>query len=119
MLCTMPFQHTTVRFAGDLDAFTRTSMEQTLAEVDADIVVVDLTDVAFMDAGALGCLVTFKKRLRGRDRLGIVRIVTPDRRFQRLFQITGLNKIFDLFESVEDAMEGHAGNARARISSAA
>jgi anti-sigma B factor antagonist len=98
----MPFQHATVRFAGELDAFTRQSMQQRLAEVDADIVVVDLTEVTFMDAGALGCLVGFKQRLRARDRLGIVRIITPDCRFQRLFRITGLDKVFDLYESAEE-----------------
>lgn len=105
MLCTTPFHHAAVRLTGDLDAFTRESLERTLAEIDADIVVVDLTRVSFMDAAALGCLVGLKKRLRARDRLGIVRIVTPNRRIQRLFQITGLNKIFNLFQSIEDANE--------------
>jgi anti-anti-sigma factor len=90
-----------VRFAGDVDVFTRSSFERALAQADADIVVVDLTAVTFMDAGALGCLVTMKKRLRERGRLGIVRVVTPNRRFQRLFRITGLNKLFDIVETLE------------------
>jgi anti-sigma B factor antagonist len=106
LLCTMPFQHTAVRLAGDLDVFTRPSLERTLAQVDADVVVIDLRAVTFIDAGALGCLVELKKRLRARDRLGIVRIVTRDARTRRLFHITGLDKIFDLCESLEDAGDG-------------
>jgi anti-sigma B factor antagonist len=109
----MPFNHTAVRLTGVLDVFTRPSLERTLADVDADIVVVDLTRVSFMDAAALGCLVGLKKRLRARDRLGIVRIVTPNRRIQRLFHITGLNKIFNLFQSIEDANEGREVRAPA------
>jgi anti-anti-sigma factor len=95
----MPFEHDTVRFVGDLDLLARPSMERTLAEVDADVVAIDLTEVTFIDASALGCLVGFKKRLRARGRLGIVKIVTSNRRFQQLFQITGLNKVFDIVES--------------------
>jgi anti-anti-sigma factor len=113
LLCTTPFQHTAVRLAGDLDVFARPALERTLAEVDADIVAVDLTDVTFIDAGALGCLVRLKNRLRARDRLGIVRIVAPQRRFQRLFHITGLNKIFDLFHNIEDANDGSQPRLRA------
>jgi anti-anti-sigma factor len=105
LLCTMPFTHSTVRLTGDLDLFARPSLEQTLSDVDADIVLVDLTGVTFIDAGALGCLVGLKKRLRERARLGIVKIVTPDRRFQRLFHTTGLSRLFNLFESIDDANE--------------
>jgi anti-sigma B factor antagonist len=109
----MPFAHATVRLVGALDVFTRPSLERTLAEVDADVVVIDLTEVPIMDAGALGCLVALKKRLRARGRLGIVRVLTSNRRFRQLFQITGLNKIFEIVESVADATERerHAMNS--------
>ncbi len=79
------------------------STERTLEQVDADVAIIDLSDVKFMDAGALGSFVSLKKRLRERGRLGLVRIVTRDVRFRRLFQITGLTKIFDLCESLRSA----------------
>lgn len=103
MLATQPLSKAFVALTGDLDIATRCSTETALQAVDADIVIVDLTGVRFIDGGALGLLVALKKRLSARGRVGIVKIVTPNERFQRLFRITGLTKYFDLHDSVPDA----------------
>jgi anti-sigma B factor antagonist len=100
LLCTIPFERAAVRLAGDLDVFALPSMERSFAQVDADIVVVDLTEVTFIGAAALGCLAGLKKRLRSNGRLGIVRIVGATPRVQQLFSITGLDKVFDISDSI-------------------
>jgi anti-anti-sigma factor len=103
MLATATLSKAVVRLSGDLDIATRDSTQAQLDSVDADIAIVDLTDVRFMDGGALGLFVALKKRLRGSGRLGIVKIVTSNPRFVRLFHITGLIKLFDLHESLLQA----------------
>lgn len=91
---------TLVRLAGDLDIASRPSTQAELQAIDADVVILDLTDVRFLDGGALGLFVALKKRLRECGRLGIVKIVTPNRQFQRLFRITGLTRLFDVHDSI-------------------
>jgi anti-sigma B factor antagonist len=89
-----------VRLSGDLD---RVRAEAALQGVDADIAIIDLTDVQFIDGGALGALVGLKKRLRTSGRLGILRIVTANPRFHRLFEMTGLDKVFHMHRSLPSA----------------
>jgi anti-sigma B factor antagonist len=103
MLATQLLTKAVVRLTGDLDIASRVRTEAALEEVDADIAIVDLTQVDFMDGGALGLFVALKKRLRERGRLGIVKIVTRNERFRRLFSITGLNKLFDIHDSISGA----------------
>lgn len=90
MLSLASLTHTVVKLSGELDLATRASTEAILSIVDADVVIVDLAEVTFLDGGALGALVALKKRLRERGRLGIVKIVTPNPHFQHLFRVTGL-----------------------------
>ncbi len=101
VLCISPFAHQIVRLSGDLDFASRAATERSLRDADADVVVLDLTDVRYLDAGALGCFVGLKKRLRERGRLGIVRVVAPDLKLRRLFAITGLARVFDVCESLD------------------
>ncbi len=103
VLCPTPLQQSIVRFSGDLDIANRASMKRRLDRVDADVVVIDLTGTSFLDAAALGCFVRLKNRLRENGRLGNVRIVVPNLRLRRLFEITGLTKAFDLCESLSSA----------------
>lgn len=103
MLATQRLSHALVRLTGDLDIASRPATKALLDSVDADVAVVDLTNVKFLDGGALGLLVALKKRLRMRGRLGIVKIIAPNPRFARLFQITGLTKLFDVHQSAAEA----------------
>ncbi|HET6896154.1 MAG TPA: STAS domain-containing protein [Candidatus Baltobacteraceae bacterium] len=103
MLSLAALTHTVVKLSGELDFATRASTQAILSMVDADVVIVDLTEVTFLDGGALGSLVALKKRLRECGRLGIVKIVTPNVHFQHLFRVTGLTRLFDLHDSMPDA----------------
>jgi anti-anti-sigma factor len=103
VLCATPLQKCVVRFSGDLDMANRACMKALLDRLDADVVIIDLSKASFLDAGALGCFVRLKNRLRESCRLGIVRIVVPNPRLRRLFEITGLTKAFDLHESFDSA----------------
>lgn len=67
-------------------------------------VVVDLSDVTFSDSSLLGALVGTAKMAR---RHGCkVRVVTSDEWMTRKLDITGLRKVFRVFPTLSDALEG-------------
>lgn len=99
MATTERLSQAVLRLSGDLDAASRPQTQAQLQAIDADVAIIDLTDVRFLDGGALGLLVALRKRLRREGRLGIVKIIAPNPRIQRLFQISGLTKLFEMQES--------------------
>jgi len=73
-------------------------------------VIVDLSEVTYVDSSALSALVAMRQKLLN-DRGGSVALVAVDRHLGRIFQITGLNALFDRFDSFEDACRGLEINA--------
>jgi anti-sigma B factor antagonist len=65
-------------------------------------IVVDLSEVTFVDSMMLGALLGALKRMRGS---GEFRVVVSSREIRRLFEITLLDKVFSLDESREAALE--------------
>src|SRR4051812_4001947 len=91
---------------GEIDLFTAPELKQVLAEsIEAGrkFIVVDLTDTTFLDSTALGVLIGAVKRLRSRQ--GALAIVNVDDNIAKTFEITGLDQIFTILPSREDAIE--------------
>jgi anti-sigma B factor antagonist len=65
-------------------------------------VIVDLSGVTFIDSTALGVLVSGAKRVRPRN--GNLDIVCTDENIIRIFEITGLDRIFGIFASRSEAL---------------
>jgi anti-sigma B factor antagonist len=98
---------------GELDLASAPSLKWALTDLlDAghDQVVVDLTLVSFIDSTALGVLVGVKKNLSPGARLGVV-CTHPDVR--NIFELTGLDATFDMFENFDDALAFVRGSATA------
>lgn len=99
-----------VTLRGEIDAFTAPELRvelHRLTEVDeAQIVVVDLTLVTFLDSSGLGTLVGALRRLRERD--GNLRIVRPASSADRIFALTGLDTVLDLYATRDDAISATA-----------
>ena len=70
-------------------------------ETEQPCVVVDLSRVTFIDSTGLGVLVGALKRVRER---GALSLVCPQRQVRRVFEITGLTKVFPMFDRLEDAI---------------
>jgi anti-sigma B factor antagonist len=66
-------------------------------------VVVDFSDTTFIDSTTLGVLVGGVKRLRPNG--GQLRLVCSDRNITKIFEITGLNKVFPIHASRAEAVE--------------
>ena len=91
---------------GEIDLFTAPELKQVLAEsIEGGRIriVVDLTDTTFLDSTALGVLIGAVKRLRSRD--GALAIVNVDDNIAKTFEITGLDQIFTIVPTRDEAVE--------------
>ena len=74
-------------------------------------VVVDFTNTTFIDSTTLGVLVGGVKRLRPNG--GHLALVCSDRNITKIFEITGLDKVFPIYETRNEAvakLESRDGN---------
>ena len=102
--CTLDKELPVIQLEGEVDVYTAPQLKQqmiALLEGGARQVVVDLTQVEYLDSTALGVLIGGLKRLREMD--GNLVLVCPIPRIRRVFEITGLDKIFDMCNSVDEA----------------
>jgi len=98
-----------ISLAGEVDLYTAPEFKQQLLEVighGARQVVVDFTNTTFIDSTTLGVLVGGIKRLRTND--GELSLVCSDRNITKIFEITGLDRVFSIYDSREDAVAGLA-----------
>src|SRR5215468_7498602 len=89
---------------GEIDVYTAPQLRErliALVEDGARLVVVDLARVEFLDSTGLGVLVGALKRLRGVN--GELALVCAQERLLKIFRITGLDRVFRLFETVDAA----------------
>ena len=95
---------TIVHVGGEIDVDTapllREALDKQVAAGRTDLFV-DLEDVTFMDSTGLGVLVGRLKLVRGQN--GSLRIVSSQDRILKVFKITGLDKVFHIYHSVEAA----------------
>ena len=99
-----------VSVLGELDLATVEPFELKLAEVlerGARRLIVDLTGVTFMDSVALGALVRDTKRLRLGG--GQCVVVADDPRILRVFEITGLDRMFGIERSLAEGVDRLVG----------
>ena len=68
--------------------------------------IVDMEGVEFLDSTGLGVLVGGLKRVRAHD-VGIDLVCTQGR-ILRIFRITGLSKVFNIYDSVDEALASDA-----------
>jgi len=66
-------------------------------------VIVDLAGLTFMDSVALGVLTAAARRLR--DDGGVFVVVSQDPRILRVFELTGLDRVFRIERSLAEAVE--------------
>ena len=94
---------------GEIDIYSAPQFKEVLLngiEGGARRVIVDLSDVTFIDSTALGVLVSGAKRVRPRN--GNLDIVCTDENIIRIFEITGLDRIFGIYPSRSEAMKAVA-----------
>ncbi len=94
-----------IGLAGEVDLYTAPEFKQQLLDVigeGAKDVVVDFTDTTFIDSTTLGVLVGGVKRLRTND--GQLSLVCNDRNITKIFEITGLDRVFTIYPTRDEAV---------------
>ena len=94
-----------VHVGGEIDVYTAPALRERLDEEiergEHDLVV-DLSEVTFMDSTGLGVLVGRLKLIRVHE--GAMRLVCDHERVLKVFTITGLDKVFEIFPTVDEAL---------------
>jgi anti-sigma B factor antagonist len=96
-----------VTLRGEIDVYTAPRLRQALIDLvegGATDIVVDMAKVDFLDSTGLGVLVGGLKRVKSKE--GELRLVVTQDRIMKIFDITGLSKVFPIFGSVEEAVQG-------------
>jgi anti-sigma B factor antagonist len=93
-----------ISLAGEVDLYTAPEFKQQLLEIigqGGKQVIVDFTNTTFIDSTTLGVLVGGVKRLRTND--GQLSLVCSDRNITKIFEITGLDRVFAIHATREEA----------------
>jgi anti-sigma B factor antagonist len=94
-----------VAVAGEVDIFTAPELKRSISSAideGAREIVVDLTETRFLDSTALGVLIGAVKRLRPLD--GRLVIVNTEPSTAKTFEITGLDQIFTIVGTLDEAL---------------
>jgi anti-sigma B factor antagonist len=94
-----------ISLAGEVDLYTAPEFKQQLLEVigqGGKQVIVDFSDTTFIDSTTLGVLVGGVKRLRTND--GQLSLVCSDRNITKIFEITGLDRVFTIYPTRDEAV---------------
>ena len=110
-------ENVVVALRGEADLFSAPELKQelhSLVDGGALRIVVDLGQATFLDSTALAVLLGAVKRLRSSG--GDLVIVCADRNIRKIFEITHLDRVFELHKSRADALTacGRATHERTR-----
>ena len=89
---------------GEIDVYTAPRLRELLIDLVNNghyQLVVNMEKVEFLDSTGLGVLVGGLKRVRAHD--GSLKLVCTQERILKIFRITGLTKVFPIFDTVADA----------------
>jgi anti-sigma B factor antagonist len=96
---------TVVQLGGELDLYNADQVRAGLADAiagDPGRVVVDMSQVEFVDSTALGVLIEARSKL-GKDRLALA---SPQIETRRALEVSGLARHLPVHDTVDDALRG-------------
>jgi anti-sigma B factor antagonist len=105
---------TIVEFTGEFDAF---NLADTAKQIDGLVdagdarLVFNLKKLTFINSSALGYLIKIRKKAQGAG--GDVALVQPSNFFRKTLVTLGLDKLFCVYESVEDGIRHYHGGLSA------
>lgn len=99
---------TVVALEGSLEVGKQEKLKENLlkqAPPSASRMVLDLSGVNFIDSACLGALIAVARRLR--EQGGDVKIAALNTEVKSIFQITRLDRVFEIFEKKEEAVSSY------------
>ncbi len=103
-----------VSLGGEVDLYTAPELKQELHRLvgeGATRLVIDMSETTFIDSTTLGVLLSVVKRIRPEG--GSVVLVCPDRNVRRIFEITLLDRVFAIVDTLDEAFAELAQTASA------
>jgi anti-sigma B factor antagonist len=106
-------QHATaslVDVEGEIDVLTSQRLKTALAgivDAGASTIVINLDQVEYLDSTGLGVIVSAMKRIRENDGSIVLTGLSPH--LTKIFEITGLRKVFDVYPTASDALNASFG----------
>jgi anti-sigma B factor antagonist len=100
-------QVTVVVLTGDLDVSSAPLLRdllQQLIDEGQNQFLLDLSGVGFIDSSGLGIFVNAYKKTRSAG--GAVRLFNPQESVRKVFSLTQTDKVFPIYDSLEDALRG-------------
>ena len=97
-----------LKVGGEIDVYTAPRLREaivTAIEAGRTRLVIDVEKVEFLDSTGLGVLVGALKKVRADG--GTLDIVCTQQRILKIFDITGLDKVFGLHRTVAEAIAVH------------
>lgn len=94
----------TIALKGEVDVYTSPRLREELNGAVEDgclHIIVTMDGVEFIDSSGLGVLVSALRRVK--EQGGTLRLVCTKEGILKIFRITGLDKVFPLFTTVEEA----------------
>jgi anti-sigma B factor antagonist len=101
-----------IELAGEIDLYTAPEFKERMVELIEDgkkRIVVDLSEATFIDSTTLGVLVGGVKRLRPAG--GSLALVCTDQNITKIFEITGLDRVFPIHASRAEALAAIASQS--------
>lgn len=95
-----------LRVVGEIDVYTAPEFKSALNKTiltGASHLVIDLTDVSYMDSSGFGALLSATKQVRPKG--GTVNLVGCSEAIERMLKITSLDTVFGMFPCLDDALE--------------
>ena len=93
-----------VTVGGEVDVSTAPTLQAELNSIPAATarVVVDLSEVMFLDSTGIGVLIAAMNRLSDGGRDGTMQLVVTRPHILKVLEVTGLTSIFDIHGSLEE-----------------
>src|SRR5262245_31302263 len=88
--------------SGELDLASAAELEEAIADLDGDPVVVDLSECTFLDSAGMRVLLAGARELSEAARS--LRVVTSDPAILRVLEITAVDTLIAVHPTVEDAL---------------
>lgn len=88
---------------GELDAYysenTKDNILKDIENKNKDIIIFNFKEVKYVDSAGLGCLISILKELKNNDKKLL--LCDLNENIKRVFYLTRLDNIFDIFENKE------------------
>ncbi|TAM87573.1 anti-sigma factor antagonist [bacterium] len=98
-----------VDLVGEIDVYTSPAVKEAITELIDDghyNLIINLEGVRYIDSTGLGVLIGALKRVR--EHAGSVNLICTNPQVKKIFDITGLVKIFGIYENEQSAIKALA-----------